>query len=307
MILNTQNQNNHLLSVNDLSFTDISSIISIAKSNTFKVEGGGLFLSIFFENSTRTLLSFEKASLNCGFSLMRFDISSSSISKEETTINTIRTLNELNPSAIAIRCKHSGEPELYSKYLNPQIILINAGDGINEHPTQSLLDLFTILNAFDIKFTEGCLKGLKIAIMGDVMHSRVARSNIFLLSKLGAEIEIISPPNFLGQNFIDFYAKNYNVKFCNFYTKTYDVIMLLRVQKERAESSGKICYPSNFGIFKEEDLKGAFLMHPGPVNVGVEVTDELAYQSKKSLISKQVSNGVLIRSAILKHFCNKKT
>ncbi len=295
------NKSKRLLSINDCTIEDLSNIFSIAESGNFKLNTEGLFISVFFENSTRTLLSFEKSALNCGLTSMRFDVSSSSIAKEETEINTIRTLNELSAKAIVLRCKKSGEPSIYANYISENTAIINAGDGTNEHPTQSLLDTFTILQETGNKFSQNCFKGLKIAIMGDVSHSRVARSNIFLLSKLGAEVTLIFPPNFLGQNFIDFYTQNYNIKVTNSYQETFDFVMLLRVQKERIEGSGKICYPSKFGIFTEAELKGAKLMHPGPLNVGVETSEELAYSSKNSLISKQVSNGVLIRSAILKY------
>jgi aspartate carbamoyltransferase catalytic subunit len=301
MILNTQNLNNQLISVNDFSINDIGNIFNIAKSQDFKTKNPGLLVSIFFENSTRTLLSFEKASINCGFNYLNFNPYTSSLSKEETEINTIRTLRELNPAVVVVRCKHSGEPQIFKKYLSQNTILINAGDGTNEHPTQALLDAFTIFNTFDLEFTENCFKGLEIAIMGDIMHSRVARSNIFLLSRLGAQVTLISPPNFLNQNFIDFYTKNYNAIYKPSYEGKFDVVMLLRVQKERMEGGGKICYPSKFGIFTEKELNGAHLMHPGPINVGVEVSEDLAYNSTKSLISKQVENGVLIRSAIINY------
>jgi aspartate carbamoyltransferase catalytic subunit len=291
-----------LISVKDCTFEDVESIFSIAKSSQFNLKSKGLFLSVFFENSTRTLLSFEASAHNCGLNTMRFDISSSSIAKEESEINTIKTLNELEPKAIVLRCKKTGETSLYSDYLSKNTAVLNAGDGINEHPTQALLDTFTILEAVGKNFTKNCFKGLKIAIMGDVMHSRVARSNIFLLSSLGAEITLICPPNFLSQNFADFYSQEYGVKVQNTYSKLeFDFVMLLRVQRERLEGSGKLCYPAGFGVFLEESLNGGFLMHPGPVNIGVETSDELAYNSSKSLISKQVHNGVLVRSAILKY------
>jgi aspartate carbamoyltransferase catalytic subunit len=291
---------NRLLSIYDYSFQDITSIFSIAEKQNFKIKDNGVFISIFFENSTRTLLSFEKSAINCGLSVMRFDANISSIKKEETEINTIRTLNELKPKVVAIRAGKSGEVEIYSKYLSNNVVVLNAGDGTNEHPTQSLLDAFTILEAFKIKFKENCFKGLKIAIMGDIMHSRVARSNIFLLSKLGAKIDLICPPNFLLPNFAQFYEKEFGVKILQSFEGA-DFLILLRLQKERIEGSGKIHYPP-FQFSTESDLKGALLMHPGPINT--EVSNELAYNSKQSLISKQVSNGSLVRSAILKHFCS---
>jgi aspartate carbamoyltransferase catalytic subunit len=290
-----------LISIDDFQNKDIEVLFSIVKTENFSFSKGGLFLSVFFENSTRTLLSFEKSAYNCGLNVMRFDVSSSSIAKEESEINTIRTLNELEPKVIALRCKKTGEPNLYSRYLSEDIVILNAGDGINEHPTQALLDLFTILQAMGKGFSGDCLKGVKIGIMGDVMHSRVARSNIFLLSRLGAKITLICPPNFLSQNFGDFYVKNFGVKIETNYNSKFDFLMLLRVQKERIEGSGKICYPSNFGVFCEEDLKGAFLLHPGPVNIGVETSEELVYESSLSLVSKQVANGVLIRSGVIKY------
>lgn len=302
MISKTQSlkASKRLLSIEDCSIEDISEIFSIAKSEDFLIQNPGIFVSMFFENSTRTLLSFEKSALNCGFKVLRFEVANSSIAKEETEINTIRTINSLGAASVALRCKKSGEDLLFSKYLNPKISVLNGGDGTNEHPTQSLLDCFTLCEHFKIKFGTACLKGFKIGIMGDVMHSRVARSNIFLLSKLGAEITLISPPNFLTQNFAQYYKLKFGCKILHKLEGKFEAIMLLRVQKERIEGSGKICYPSSFGLFNEEDLNGAVLLHPGPINAGVEVSEKLAYESPFSLVSKQVENGVKVRSAVLK-------
>jgi len=290
-----------LISINDCTIEEISEIFQIAKKADFTSKEKGNIITVFFENSTRTLLSFEVAASNLGLQSIRFDVSSSSISKDETAINTIRTINSLSPKGVILRCKKTGETSLFAKYLSPEISVINAGDGTGEHPTQALLDCFTILENFNIQFQKNCLSGLKIAIAGDIGNSRVARSNVFLLSKLGAKLELISPPNFLSTNFANFYKENYN---CKISTEIQgfdaDVLMLLRTQKERMEGSGKIVFPSNFAILTEKDLGKAVLMHPGPINEGVEVSEYLAYRSSKSLISKQVENGVKVRSAILK-------
>ena len=307
MILNTQSRKlSNLLSVNDLKNSDIEAIFNIAKKENFKTNRSGFGISLFFENSTRTLLSFEIALANCGLNTIRFETFSSSLAKEETVVNTIRTINSLSPNFLIARCKQAGEPEIYSKYLDSKIHLINAGDGSGEHPTQALIDFYTILQTLNLKFKADCLKGKTIVIAGDIMHSRVARSNIFLLSRFGAKIILASPINFLPPHLQDFY-KQFG---CNFTQSLKDVsgdfIMMLRIQKERMEGSAKIPFPTGFGIFTEADLNGAFLMHPGPINEGVEVSEFMAYQSPKSLISKQVENGVSVRSAIIKFLSEAK-
>lgn len=295
----------NLISVNDFKNSDIKSIFEIADSKKFNVKNGGLGISLFFENSTRTLLSFESALLNCGLKSVRFDVSSSSIAKEETVINTIRTINSYSPDFLIMRSKQTGEPLIYQKYLDSNTKMINAGDGTGEHPTQALLDFYTILQVLNIKFSDSCLKNITIAIAGDIMHSRVARSNIFLLSRFGAKIILISPLSFLPQSIRNFYS---NLG-CSFAYTLREIkanfVMLLRIQKERMEGKARLTFPSNFGIFNEADLNHAYLMHPGPINERVEITEDMAYLSSKSLISKQVENGSLIRSAIIKFLSDK--
>jgi aspartate carbamoyltransferase catalytic subunit len=296
-----------LLSTTDLDGEALEEILTIARKGDFKIKNPLLFINIFFEASTRTSVSFQNAALKCGFSVINFDPLTSSILKDETIINTIRTLNSNLPNSVAIRCKNSGETALLSKYLSQAVSVINAGDGTNEHPTQALLDLYTILNEFNIKYSSNCLKDFTIAIVGDIMNSRVARSNIFLLSRLGAKIFLVSPPNFLPQHLALYYNENFN---CEILLNLNDalklnlnVIMLLRVQRERMEAAGKLAFPSTGYSLKSEFYLGKTkIMHPGPINPNVEISSESAYEFNNSLISKQVENGVLIRSAILKFF-----
>lgn len=311
MILNMQGQKHKktLININDFSDVDVIEVFNIASSfEGCSIKGDlerGLFVNVFFENSTRTSLSFQKAALNCGFKILDFNISSSSIAKEEGEINTIRTINSIGVNAVAIRAKFSGQVGLFSKFLNENTILINAGDGTNEHPTQSLLDLYTILEHFKLPSKPNTLSGLKVGIVGDVVNSRVARSNIFLLSRFGADLSLIAPPNFLPENFASYYRSQFKCK--TFYDlnsalkQKLDVLILLRLQKERMENSGKIPFPiSQFAVKDQAALDDCVIMHPGPINDNAEITSKIAYESEISLISRQVKNGVLIRSAILK-------
>lgn len=307
MISNTQGlkHNRKLISVNDVAIKEIIDIFGIADAGDFKVTSKKCFLNLFFENSTRTKLSFERAALNCGFDVLDFNVQSSSILKDETHINTIRTINSLGVDTLTIRAQKSGETSLLSSFVNRGTFVLNAGDGTNEHPSQGLLDLYTIIKQFDIDAKPMCLAGLKIGIMGDILHSRVARSNIFLLSKFGAEITLICPQSFLPLNFANYYNTNFGCKISHNLKSSLknklDVLMVLRIQKERVENKSIISFPiSQFSVSDESQLNGAYVMHPGPINDGVEISNELAYKSRFSLISKQVEDGVKIRSAILK-------
>lgn len=310
MNLNTRvlKLNKKLISVCDIATEEIQEVFNIARAKDFKISPGKTFISLFFENSTRTLLSFEKAANICGFNVLRFDPGASSLVKDETEINTIRTLCAMGVDACAIRTGKSGYTALLANYFSAETSILNAGDGSNQHPTQALLDLYTILENFNIVFTKNCLKSLKIGIMGDILNSRVARSNIMLLSKLGANITLIAPPNFLPWNFRNYYMKQFNCVISYDLAATLkaglDILMCLRVQKERMESGGKFSFSSAlYSVKSEEELNGAKIMHPGPINERVEISGSLAYESNNSLISKQVENGVYIRSALLKFLC----
>ena len=203
----------------------------------------------------------------------------------------------MGADAVIIRHQHSGIPFQLAKLMPENISLINAGDGTNEHPTQALLDLYTIKEALDI------VSGRKIAIVGDILHSRVARSNIWLLQKLGMDIHVCGPPTLLPKSFSDYGVKvHWNL---NDAIKDADIVMALRLQMER-QSKGLIPsldeYHRLFGLDHEKiklAKKNVKLLHPGPVNRGVEVTSELADDLNYSLINKQVANGVAVRMALL--------
>jgi aspartate carbamoyltransferase catalytic subunit len=245
-------------------------------------------------------MSFEIAGKKMGAKVINLDISLSSLKKGESIIDTAKTINAMSPDFVAIRHNSSGIVELLKKYINCS--LINAGDGTNEHPSQALLDCFVI------KKYRPNINGLKVAICGDVLHSRVARSNIKLLSKLGCEISVITPPTLITQGFKEWLGNNYNVKvFDNLANglKNADIIMLLRIQQERMVGSYIPSLGEYFKLYGLDHDKIKFansplIMHPGPINRGVEISSELADDKNISLILTQVSAGVAVRQAILK-------
>ena len=258
---------------------------------------GKVIINLFYENSTRTRSSFELAGKYLSGDVTNFSVSTSSVKKGETLQDTAQTLIQMGADAVIIRHQHSGIPFQLAKLMPENISLINAGDGTNEHPTQALLDLYTIKEALDI------VSGRKIAIVGDILHSRVARSNIWLLQKLGMDIHVCGPPTLLPKSFSDYGVKvHWNL---NDAIKDADIVMALRLQMER-QSKGLIPsldeYHRLFGLDHEKiklAKKNVKLLHPGPVNRGVEVTSELADDLNYSLINKQVANGVAVRMALL--------
>ncbi|HOJ10808.1 MAG TPA: aspartate carbamoyltransferase catalytic subunit, partial [Clostridiales bacterium] len=255
---------------------------------------GKSIVTLFYENSTRTRLSFELASKYMGASSANISASSSSVAKGETLIDTGRTIERMGTDVIIIRHPMSGAPALLAK--NVKSSVINAGDGMNEHPTQALLDMFTIKEA------RGNLNGLKVAIIGDIYHSRVARSNIWGMTKLGAEVCVAGPatllPPCLEKTGIRVYSTVQEALI------DADVVMGLRIQLER-QKKGLFPtireYARFFGL-DEKRLKlakeDALILHPGPVNRGVELTTSVI-DSDSSLINEQVTNGVAIRMALL--------
>jgi aspartate carbamoyltransferase catalytic subunit len=265
----------------------------------FSLEGK-ILVNFFFENSTRTRTSFEIAAKRLGAEVVNIDISLSSLKKGESIIDTAKTINAMNPDFVAIRHNGSGIVALLKKYISAS--LINAGDGTNEHPSQALLDSFVI------KHHKKDLQNLKIAICGDVLHSRVARSNIKLLKKFGAEINVITPPTLITRDYKNWLQENWNVKVFESLAEGIhgvDVIMMLRIQQERMLG----CYiPSLAEYFKlfgltHEKLKlapNALVLHPGPINREVEISSALADDEKFSLILEQVEAGVAVRQALLK-------
>ena len=294
-------KNKHILSIKDLSIKDITDILTKAekflnkrnrKKNSFSNKN---IINLFFEDSTRTLTSFELAGKQLGASVINMSIATSSIKKGETLIDTAMTLNAMDPDILIVRHNMSGAPYLLSEKVNCSVI--NAGDGSNEHPTQALLDALTI------KRHKKRISGLEVAILGDVLHSRVARSNIYLLNKLGAKVRVICPPTLLPPNIEELGVKVF--KNLEDGLNNVDIIMVLRIQKERMSGS---FVPSEKEFFKFWGLdrkklnnakKNALVMHPGPINRGVEIDSDVADDIGRSLILEQVKLGVAIRMSII--------
>lgn len=299
----------NLLGLKETSAEDINAILDdafmmkemileqdIKKSPILSGKG---IITLFFENSTRTRVSFELASKYLGAAAANISASGSSVAKGETLIDTVRTLEAMGTDVIIIRHSESGAPHLVSRYTSSKIV--NAGDGMNEHPTQALLDLMTM------KEMKGDIKGLKVSIIGDVKHSRVARSNIYGLKKLGAEVVLAGPSTLMPKNLEDMGVKTYND--VEKAIEGADVVMGLRIQLERQK---KGLFPSvreynkYFGVNKERlalAKPNAILMHPGPVNRGVELNPDIV-DGEQSVINRQVTNGVCVRMAVLNMLAN---
>ena len=298
----------HLLGIQDLSINDVnlildeaSSFIDLNKSKNKKLNTlrGKTQINLFFEPSTRTQSSFELAGKRLGADVMSMNITNSAIKKGETLIDTAMTLNAMHPDLIVIRHQDSGACNLLSQKVNCSVI--NAGDGRREHPTQALLDALTIINR------KNKIEGLRIAICGDILHSRVARSNIYLLTMLGAEVNIIAPTNLMPKD-----IENFGVKiFSNMKKglKDCDIVMMLRLQNERMDSSFLASnreYYEYYGLTQDKlahAKEDALIMHPGPMNRGIEIDTNLADDINKSVIREQVELGVAVRMACLKIFC----
>jgi|TARA_B100001079_G_scaffold107891_1_gene92741 aspartate carbamoyltransferase catalytic subunit len=300
----------HLLGIQDLSISDVKLIldeakkfISLNKSKNKKLDilRGKTQINLFFEPSTRTQSSFELAGKRLGADVMSMNITNSAIKKGETLIDTAMTLNAMHPDIIVVRHQDSGASNLLSQKVNCSVL--NAGDGRREHPTQALLDALTIIEK------KKKIEGLRIAICGDILHSRVARSNIFLLNMLGAEVNIVAPTNLMPKDIEKFGVKTFSnmkegVKDC-------DIVMMLRLQNERMSSSflsSNREYYEYYGLTPdklEKAKKDAIIMHPGPMNRGIEIDTKLADDINKSVIKEQVELGVAVRMACLKIFCEK--
>lgn len=301
----------HLINSKDLNKKDIECLlnesdkyIEFNKQNIkkSKVLEGRMIFNLFFEDSTRTRTSFEVAAKRLGADLINVALKDSSINKGETLLDTMTTINSMNPDVLVVRHPDEGISEKISKIV--KACVINAGDGSNEHPTQALLDALTIKKKF------GSFKNLKIAICGDIMHSRVARSNIEILTKLGSKINIIGPKKLIPNDINKLNTEVFNnmkegLNNC-------DIVMMLRIQKERI--LGKVI-PSEKEYFKKFGLdyskldyakKNAFVMHPGPMNRGIEIDSKLADDVTRSLIQEQVSMGVAVRMACLEILINNK-
>lgn len=252
-------------------------------------------INMFFENSTRTQASFEIAGKRLGTNVLNMNMQASSVKKGETLIDTALTLKAMRPDILVLRHPHSGAANLLAEKMECSVI--NAGDGCHEHPTQALLDALTIQRA------KGCISGLNIAICGDVSHSRVARSNLFLFTKMRNHVRLIGPPTLIPNYMSDLGIEVYHNMREGL--KNIDVIIMLRLQRERMDG-GFIPsvreYYHRFGL-DEKKLSyandNAIVMHPGPVNRGIEIDGELADNLNRSVIQEQVEMGVSVRMAIM--------
>lgn len=292
-----------LLSLRNIEREEIEMILSTAASmrplldspnkKTAHLQGKSI-VTLFYENSTRTRMSFELASKYMGAAAANISASASSVAKGETLIDTGKTLDRMGTDVIIIRHPMSGAPHLLAQHVNAAVI--NAGDGVNEHPTQALLDMFTM------KQHKGKIEGLKVAIVGDIIHSRVARSNIFGLHTMGAEVALCAPPTLMPTQIAELGVKTYTR--IEEAIEGADVVMNLRIQKERQEEGNFPSlreYSAYFGL-NERNLKyakpDALIMHPGPMNRGVEITSDVA-DCDRSVINEQVTSGVAVRMALL--------
>jgi aspartate carbamoyltransferase catalytic subunit len=294
----------HLLAIADLNRFEAESLLDraeafapLAEQKIKKLDTlrGRTLINLFFENSTRTQSSFELAGKRMGADVVNMSVKSSSVTKGETLIDTATTLNAMRPDLLVVRHGSSGAAELLSQKVSCAVI--NAGDGKHEHPTQALLDAFTIRDRL------GAIEGLTIAICGDVMHSRVARSNVALLTLLGARVRLVGPPTLMPIG-----AERWGADVFHHMKeglKGADVVMMLRVQRERM-TGGFFPSPREFFWFyglDEDKLRyakpGALVMHPGPMNRGVEIDSTVADNPAVSLIETQVRMGVAVRMAVL--------
>ena len=292
----------HILGIEGMPIPEINALLD--RANYFAEQSKETFstilanrtvLNIFFENSTRTKVSFELAAKRLGASVLNISVSGSSVKKGETLIDTATTLNAMQPDILVVRHHSSGAPLLLSQHVDAAVI--NAGDGRHEHPTQALLDALTI------KRSLGRISGLKIAICGDINNSRVARSNMYLLSALGADVRFVSPSTLVSPFFSDIGIPIYTdmeqgISGC-------EIVMMLRLQTERMEgreAPSKHEYFHLFGLDHHKLQKAApnaLIMHPGPMNRGVEIDSKIADDNNKSLIRMQVELGVATRMACL--------
>jgi aspartate carbamoyltransferase catalytic subunit len=292
----------HILGLEDLTAKEITLILDTAESmkevserDVKKVPAlrGVTVCNLFYEPSTRTRSSFEIAEKRLSADVLNFTLSHSSVTKGETLLDTARNLEAMGASVIVIRHPLSGAPWLLAKELNSSII--NAGDGSHEHPSQALLDLFTI------REIKGKIKDLRVVIVGDILHSRVARSNIWGLVKLGAEVRVVGPPTLIPSYIEKAKARTYyNLEEA---IEGADVVIMLRIQMERQESEyfpSLREYSRFYGLTREKlkhAKKDVTVMHPGPINRGIELSSDIA-DDASSVILEQVSNGIAVRMAM---------
>lgn len=299
----------HLVSTHDLTKDDAVLVLDTAKElatisdrpvKKLPTLRGRTVVNLFFEDSTRTRISFEAASKRLSADVINFSAKGSSVSKGESLKDTAQTLQSMGADAVVIRHGSSGAPHLLATRNWIDAVVINAGDGTHEHPTQALLDAYTIRK--HLRNNEGDLSGLKIAIVGDILHSRVARSNAILLKTLGATPIMVAPPTLLPVG-IEKWNGEFSYDLDEVLPKV-DAVMMLRVQQERMSDAYFPTtreYSRNFGL-NAQRLKvmqeHALVLHPGPMNRGMEITAEVA-DSKNSVVIEQVANGVSVRMAVL--------
>jgi len=299
----------HLLSIADLTKSDAISILDTAAELARVSDGavkklptlrGRTIVNLFAEDSTRTRISFEAAAKRLSADVINFSAKGSSLSKGESLKDTAMTLQAMGADAVVIRHPASGAAQRLADNQWMSGSVVNAGDGTHEHPSQALLDAFTIRKHLGMGSSD--LSGLSVAIVGDVLHSRVARSNVLLLSLLGAKVTLIAPPTLLPIG-VENWPAEVSYDFDSVIPHV-DVVMMLRVQQERMTD---LFFPSAreysryFGLNSErmsQMKKGAIVMHPGPMNRGLEISAEVA-DSARSVITEQVTNGVSVRMAIL--------
>lgn len=283
----------HLTRTDDFTTIEINEILADAKKFSDgqfdRILQDKLIITLFFENSTRTKSSFEIAAKRLGAEIVHLDVAQSSTKKGETLVDTAMNLDAMGPHAIIVRHKDSGVPKILSNHTKASII--NAGDGAHAHPTQALLDLFTLQEHFKN------LEGKKIAIVGDIKNSRVANSNIELLTRFGMEVILVAPPHFLPATHLQ------TTHFLEEIIDDVDAIMSLRTQTERHSSQSYASlkdYASDFCITRELiGERDIILLHPGPVHRNIDISDELLADPRCKVL-EQVSNGVSIRMAVLK-------
>lgn len=296
----------HLLGIRELAAGEINYLLDtaetfrdVSKREIKKVPAlrGRTVINLFFEPSTRTRTSFEIAAKRLSADAVNVSISTSSVTKGETLLDTARNLEAMSPDCIVIRHSMAGAPQHLAKMCNAPII--NAGDGSHEHPTQALLDALTI------RQFKGKIKGLKVAILGDILHSRVARSNVYLLTKLGATVSVSGPGTLVPQEFVELVDGGLSIeKRLEDAIEGADVVMILRIQRERQDAAffpSMREYAIHYGLnlkHLESAAPDAIVMHPGPMNRGVEISSEVA-DGSRSLILDQVTNGVAVRMAVL--------
>lgn len=296
----------HLLDMESLNSEEISTILDLAdrfreisdrRIKKVPTLRGMTVINLFMEPSTRTRSSFEIAEKRLSADTVNFSASSSATTKGETLLDTVRVLEAMNPSILVIRHSYAGAPHMIARHTD--VAVVNAGDGVHAHPTQALLDCATIRHA------KGRIEGLEVAIIGDIAHSRVARSNLFALPKLGAHVRICGPRTMIPPGLEEL---GFGIRVCSSVDEAVegaDVVMMLRIQRER--QGGTPLFPSlreysrTFGLNQQNlalSKPDAIIMHPGPVNRGVELAPEVA-DGDRSVILQQVNYGVAVRMAVL--------